>query len=280
MPPEVSAIITTHARPVAVCEAIASVQAETQGNVEVIVVDDGDSFVPTAACGAGVRIVRGSGLGVARARNLGLSAARGEYSIFLDDDDVALPNRIADLLDAARRHQADLCFGMTRRVLDGGAATDLPDVPTHIPIGGAIGFGDLLNCTPHVNAVLVKTETLRAVGGFDADVVHFDDWAAWLRIADRGVTMWSITAPVAEWRLHLEGLSGKVLQVRAMKSLLLALFAHLAELLSPAGAGAIATARQVVATKDIVTYDDYVAAMAKERDGRHVDDSCRRLPVR
>ncbi len=252
-----TAVITTHARPLAVCEAVASVCAETHHDIEVIVVDDGGTFVPPGD----VRVIRGSGLGVARARNLGLAIARGEFVIYLDDDDVALPNRIASLLSAARQHQASLCFGMTRRV----GETLLPDVPTHRPSSGSVGFADLLTCNPHVNAVLARTETLRAAGGFDHRADHFDDWAAWLRIADREAAIWQIAETVAEWRIHPRGLSGKVLDVEAMKRRILSLFEHLQRCLSSGNASAVAAARQVVIASDIVTYDDYVNAMAEAR---------------
>src|ERR1043165_3316517 len=125
MKPEVTAVITTHARPASVRDALASVLAETYESCEVVVVDDGGSFVPSAD---NVRVIHGSNLGVGRARNVALAAARGEFIIYLDDDDVALPNRIATLVQVAKRRHATLCFGMTRRVVDGVASLD--DVPT------------------------------------------------------------------------------------------------------------------------------------------------------
>src|ERR1051325_2397057 len=118
MNPEITAVITTHGRPASVCEALASVQAELHRDLEVVVVDDGGAFVAPA----GVRVIHGSYLGVAQARNLGLAAARGEFVIYLDDDDVAFPIRVSSLLSAARQHQAGLVFGMTRRVMPGAAA--------------------------------------------------------------------------------------------------------------------------------------------------------------
>jgi len=259
MAPEVTAVITTHARPAFVRDALASVQAETHKDLEIVVVDDGGTFDPPPH--DRIRVMRGSNLGVARARNLGLDAARGEFIIYLDDDDVALPNRISSLLHAARQTQASLCFGMTRRVVN-GATSLLQDVPTHHGSSGAAGFGDLLACAPHVNAVLVRTETLRAAGGFDVEAHHFDDWSAWLRIADREGVVWRIAETVAEWRIHSDGLSGKLFHAGAMKLRLLALFQRLRNRLSPENARAIATAQQVVASADIVTYDDYADAMS------------------
>lgn len=262
MAPEVTAIITTHARPRHVHEALASVRAETHADLEIVVVDDGGTFaLPPSDRGGEVRVVRGTDLGIGRARNLGLAAARGEFVIFLDDDDVAFPHRIASLTHAARRVDAALCFGRTRRVVD-GASIVLEDVPTHAVSAGAVGFHDVLTCAPHINAVLARTEALRAAGGFDVAADHFDDWSAWLRVADRGGKLWSIADTVAEWRIHAEGLSARVLDAGAMKRRLIGLFERLATDLSDDGARAVAAARRVVDASAITTYDDYVEAMS------------------
>lgn len=274
MPPEVTAVVTTHGRPHHVHEALASLRAETHPDVEVVVVDDGDEFDPAAVRGdVRLRVVRGVGLGVARARNLGLDAARGEFVIFLDDDDVALPHRISSLVAAARRHRASMCFGMTGRQVEGMSEL-LECVPTHVLPPGAVSFCDLLTCAPHVNAVLVRTETLRAVGGFDAGADHFDDWSAWLRLADRNEVMWRITDVVAEWRIHPRGLSAEVLQKSAMKTRLLALFERLQTCLSEESARAVAIARRLVASADVRTYDDYAAIMAAAREHLHSVATC------
>lgn len=271
--PKISAIITTHGRPVLARQAVASVQAERHADLELIVVDDGGDFRAPARSNIALKVVRGRGLGVARARNLGLAKARGEFVIYLDDDDVALPNRIATLAAAAQQHAADLCFGMTRRIV-GGDANVLEDVPTHSLSSGAAGFCDLLTCNPHVNAVLVRTETLRAIGGFDVAADHFDDWAAWLRIADRGATIRRVDEAVADWRIHVAGLSGRVLGSGAMKARILSLFHCLEPRLSSENARAITRARELVEASEIRTYDDYVEVMAAARDRFHAIGTC------
>ncbi len=274
MPPEVTAVITTHARPDAVQEALASVSAETYPDIECVVVDDGGTFEPPATgLGIELRVVRGSQLGVAAARNLGLAAARGKFVIFLDDDDVALPNRITTLVDAARQFDADLCFGLTRRAV-AGSTLALPHVPTERLSHGDIGLCDVLTCAPHINSVLVRASALRDIGGFDAEAHHFDDWSAWLRLADRNVIMRCVDDVVAEWRIHGNGLSGEILHAGAMKSRLTALFDRLRTQLSEEGIRAIAAAQTVAASSEIVTYDDYVQAMAATRAALHATGAC------
>src|ERR1051325_5052049 len=265
MPPEVTAVITTHVRPLHVFEAVASVRAEAHKDVEIVVVDDGGTL---SDAGSDVRIVRGEALGVGRARNLGLDAARGEFVIFLDDDDVALPHRITTLLGAARSSGADMCFGLTRRVA--GTAVPLDPVPTCPPSAGAVTFADVLTCNPHINAVLVRTETLRAVGGFDAEGSRFAAWSACLRLAKRGAAIRKVADVVAEWRLHGSGLSGQVANIRAMRARLIALFDRLEPCLFAENGRAVAGAREVVRANEMPTYDDYVDAMMEARQAPHL----------
>ena len=84
--------------------------------------------------------------------------------------------------------------------------------------------------------------------------------------AHRGEHIWQIAETVAEWRIHPRGLSGRVLDVAAMKRRILSLFEHLQRFVSNGNARAVAAAQQVVAASDIVTYDDYVRAMADARE--------------
>jgi hypothetical protein len=204
---------------------------------------------------------------------MALEAAEGDFVIFLDDDDVALPTRISTLVATAQQFEADLCFGMTRRVAPNSSLT-LPAVPTHVLRFGPMGFCDLLTCAPHINAVLARTAALRNVGGFDVEADHFDDWSAWLRIADRGMRIACVSEVVAEWRIHASGLSGLVIKAGAMKARLLALFDRLMSELSGENARALAIARRTVSTRDIVTYDDYAQAMNVVRDQLHAAGAC------
>jgi hypothetical protein len=81
-----------------VADAIDSALAQT-APVEVLVVDDGSTDDTAAVLdryGARIRRLALTHGGPSRARNAGLDAARGEFVMFLDADDVIAPTKVAD----------------------------------------------------------------------------------------------------------------------------------------------------------------------------------------
>lgn len=93
--PLVSAIIPVYNGEDYLEEAIASVLAQSYGNLEVLVVDDGSSD-RSAAIVAGFPAVRyhyQPNQGQCAALNTGMRLARADYLAFLDQDDVWLPNK-------------------------------------------------------------------------------------------------------------------------------------------------------------------------------------------
>ncbi len=99
--PLASIVIPTRDRLDYLAEAVESALAQTVGEIEVIVVDDGSSVPISASAYDGrVRVIRHEHpRGVSAARNAGLWAATGEHVCFLDDDDRLAPAHIAAALD-------------------------------------------------------------------------------------------------------------------------------------------------------------------------------------
>ena len=86
-------------------EAIDSVLAQTYGQIEIIVVDDGstdDSREILDGYGDRVTVIFQQNAGVSAARNNGVSRSRGEYLAFLDADDAWLPAKIERQIAAFR----------------------------------------------------------------------------------------------------------------------------------------------------------------------------------
>ena len=121
--PKVSIVIPTHNRAALIGRAVRSALAQSERDIEVIVVDDGsrdDSAALLAAIGdPRLRVVRhDSNRGIPAARNSGLAAARGEWLAWLDSDDLARPRRIERQLRFLARNPdialAGSCAGMIR----------------------------------------------------------------------------------------------------------------------------------------------------------------------
>lgn len=102
--PLLSVVIPTHNYARFLGDAIPSALEQFPGEVEVIVVDDASTDNPEKVCegfGAAVRCVRlPEHGGPAAARNRGLREARGEFTAFLDADDIFLLGGMARLREA------------------------------------------------------------------------------------------------------------------------------------------------------------------------------------
>lgn len=97
----VSVIIPTRNRPQFLKAALRSVLQQTCPIAQIIVVDDAsgmpEALSPLAALSPGIEIVRRlTRGGPAAARNSGLELARGEFLVFLDDDDLIHPRFVED----------------------------------------------------------------------------------------------------------------------------------------------------------------------------------------
>lgn len=92
-------------------EAIDSVQRQTAGDLEIIVVDDGSTDeTPEVLRGIAdprLRSIRTENRGISAARNEGLRHARGQFIAFLDADDRWRPEKL-ELQLAMMEHEPDL----------------------------------------------------------------------------------------------------------------------------------------------------------------------------
>lgn len=111
-----SIVIPAFNRATLVPRAVASVLAQTFGELELIVVDDGstDDTVDQLQQfdDPRMRVIKQSNQGRSTARNVGAAAATGDYLLFLDSDDEAAPEWLNQLFQTGAAEQADLvCCG-------------------------------------------------------------------------------------------------------------------------------------------------------------------------
>ena len=195
-------------------DTIESVQAQTFGNWEMIVVDDFSQdntceVVETEARkDSRIRLIRLSeNGGISLARNVALQAANGRYIAFLDADDLWLPQKLERQL--AFMQERDIAFSFTqyRRMSETGAAcSDVVTIPQSIDYRGS-----LKNTAIGVLTVIIDREK---TGPFGANpnlkpgiFRPGDDYPMWFRLLKRGFTAFGLQEDLARYRIVKSSLS-------------------------------------------------------------------------
>jgi GT2 family glycosyltransferase len=210
--PEVSVVIPTRDRWPLLATTLASVTAQRDVVLEIVVVDDGSAAaMPRAGWpwqDARLRVLRHDvSHGVAAARNVGIGAARGTWVAFLDDDDVWAPSKLRDQLDAAERRDATFAYSTAVQFRDRDGALKLLPAPDP---GGLRESLRSLNAVPAgASNVVVRAAVLDDVGGFDPTLSHLADWDMWIRLAGSGPAA-SCDRPHVGYRLHAGNMRSSV----------------------------------------------------------------------
>lgn len=170
-------------------EAVDSALAQTYGNFEVLVVDDGSDDggnTETIALSYGdrIRYFRKENGGVATALNFGIREMRGEYFSWLSHDDVYLPGKLSRQVDVLAQYGRDAVAYSDYEVIDASSR--------HVEVfrAGRISapqFRMLLITDIPVNGctVLVPRRCFEQIGLFDERLKAAQDYDMWFRIARR-----------------------------------------------------------------------------------------------
>ncbi len=205
--PQISIVTPAFNAGAFIAETINSVQSQSLTDWEHIVIDDG-STDDTVAVVEGAKddrliLIRQENAGQSAAQNKGLARARGARVVMLDADDLLRPEALVRLSAALDDHaEAVLAYGKSW-LID----------PKSKPIGTRqvlafqsrrVGLEDLLIQNPIASggAAMIRTEALRAVGGFDPEIRMAQDWECWCRLAVEGPFVAIGGAAVLEYRLH------------------------------------------------------------------------------
>lgn len=143
--PSWSVIIPTHNRCEFVGVAIESVLAQSEGDLEVIVVDDGSTDrtgdVVRAIPDTRVKLLQQTNAGISSARNAGAECAAGRWLAFLDDDDRLHPNyleRFRQILETSGCVAATC--GARLRARDGRSIGSRRPMPTSPAFDGVVAW--------------------------------------------------------------------------------------------------------------------------------------------
>jgi glycosyltransferase involved in cell wall biosynthesis len=173
-------------------EAVESILAQTYGDFEFIIIDDGstdgsgEQLAAYAARDERIRLTRRENWGITKTRNQALGQAVGEFFAVMDADDVALPDRLARQVAYFDAHPE--CVALGCRVLlidaDGAPIREMSEMTSHAEIdaehlagrGGAITHP----------AAMMRRDALVGVGGYREAFQTAEDLDVFLRLAECG----------------------------------------------------------------------------------------------
>ncbi len=207
--PMISICLVHYNRPFFLDQALESLRRQTYGNFEVVLVDDGS---PSDAAQAfldalepefhrrGWTIIRQPNRYLGAARNRAAQSARGEYLLFMDDDNVAMANELEIFMKAASHSGADV-LTCAAHVFHGDLAPNQPS-ESWLPLGGAAGAGLYRNVFGDANA-LWRREAFLKIGGYTTDYgVGHEDWELFAEAVLAGLRLEVVPEPLFWYRIH------------------------------------------------------------------------------
>lgn len=203
MIPLVSVITATRNRSRMLLECVNSVRAQTVGDWEHLITDDGSTEIATSVMLVGVALRDGrvhTCLGKHLDRpavhwNRMIGEARGKYVCILDDDNLQKPTFVEVMSGHLEAHpEVDMVTcGFVERAEDGTETENHANLETR----ERIAFGN----TVDTSCLMIRREALVAIGMFSTVIRTNEDWE-FVRRADERLTLAHLGEALVVYRRH------------------------------------------------------------------------------
>lgn len=202
MPPRASVLMPAFDAQATIRASVESVLAQTEGDLELIVVDDGSHRPPAEALAdvrdPRLRVLRHArNRGVSAARNTALAAASAPLVSQLDADDLWEPDYLEAILPCFDDPAVGLAYANARTIGSDKYPVLIRDTSSH-PIDR---FPELAaeNPIPALTATM-RADAVRAVGGYARWLWGGEDYHLYLKLAKAGWRFAFVDRPLAHYR--------------------------------------------------------------------------------
>ena len=180
-------------------EAVASVNAQTYSDWEIIMACGDDESFKVAGEIVMEDIFLGSkksmafkdhGKGVANAKNEAVRVSRGELILPLDADDMLVPTYMEKVMGSRSGVKNEI---VTTWQQSFGDSSEIYQTPP---------WDDIKTANPCPNTSLYSKTLWEAAGGYDVGLLGFEDWGFWLSCAAFHPRVTKIPEPLFQYRCH------------------------------------------------------------------------------
>ncbi|WP_072013740.1 glycosyltransferase family A protein [Myxosarcina sp. GI1] len=186
---QVSVIVPTKDRPQMLDRAVQSICSQTTLPAEIIIVDDASvasypEIIEQLKERSPVPLIyhrNSQSSGPGATRNQGAKLASGNVLMFLDDDDLWLPEKIANQLNILTEHPEVGLVYAARSVVDEAGNNLFQITPK---LAGQI-YSQMLqkNHVGVTSSVAVRKDLFLEAGGFDPEIAVREDYELWIRLS-------------------------------------------------------------------------------------------------
>jgi glycosyltransferase involved in cell wall biosynthesis len=215
--PLVSIIVPAYNQARWIRDTLESVIAQTYDNWECIVVNDGSTDATAeivrslAQSDERIRLIEQANRGVSSARNVGIDASAGKYVVFLDGDDLLLPEKLRRQVTALEQTGGDLHVSAIRVAWSRdsqypetgtvwGPPPTLQNLFRQFLAEWEVGF-----VLPLMGFMVRRTTITEAGARWDSSLYSHEDWDFWLQVAHAQPKTLCNPEPTAIYRVHGHG---------------------------------------------------------------------------
>lgn len=194
-------------------EAVDSILSQTFSDFEFLILDDGSTddslklLQKYAAMDSRVHVITRENRGLSATQYELVQLSRGEFIAQLDQDDIALPNRLELQLDFFRKNSEVVALGGASQMIDGAGryltTLTMPETDKEIQELHLKGI-----CAIAHSSVMMRSAALKSVGSYDKSYNSAADIDLWLRLGEIG-KLANLKDVLLKYRLHNKSTSEK-----------------------------------------------------------------------
>lgn len=277
--PRVSVIVPAYGVAHLVGEALESVAAQTMGDWECIVIDDGApddvaSAVAPFLADARFRLMQTRNGGVSAARNRAIRASTAPLIALLDGDDLLRPDYL-ETMTAALEADPDARLVTCNARIFGAVARERVCVTARQGTGDGVrgSLSDVLDRTFNVYiGTTFRRSDFEAVGGFDEAMAQSEDLDLWVRLMMLGGHALYVNRVLGDYRVRPVSASSDAARMILGN---IRVYEKAAAALAPGSAETALVARLVAQNRKVLDFEMAVDRIIGGEARRGLADLCR-----